>query len=281
MIRRSFGYLFPHEDEAPAASRELEENGCVVIHGVLTPQETEALAAEITAVFETEPSDRRAERPAEVDDMFRYAMLNRSPLSQQAIAHPRILEVIEPLLGDDCHIIANTAWRNPPHTNGDHGGAGWHIDAGPHIPLPPGTSWPKDIPHPVFAIGAHIFLEPCGMDEGPTGAIPGSHLSGQTPPLDRRQDDDLAYQGQGVVPLLADAGDVAFFVSDVWHRRMPSQPGDRGRFFLQAHYGRRDIAQRLETTAEVNQLSDAAIARAETPRAQTMIGLHKPFFYDG
>jgi alpha-D-xyloside xylohydrolase len=30
-----------------------------------------------------------------------------------------------------------------------------------------------------------------------------------------------------------------------WHRRLPPLPGDAGRFFLQAHYGRRDIAQRI------------------------------------
>ena len=64
-------------------------------------------------------------------------------------------------------------------------------------------------------------------------------------------------------------------------RRMPSGPGDTGRLFLQIHYGRRDIAQRLRTTAEVNQLSPEAIARAQTERERSVIGLHRPFFYDG
>jgi hypothetical protein len=71
------------------------------------------------------------------------------------------------------------------------------------------------------------------------------------------------------------------FVSDVWHRRLPSLPGDPGRFFLQCHYGRRDLAQRLRPTSESNQLSDEAQARATTRREQTLIGLHRPFFYDG
>ena len=82
-------------------------------------------------------------------------------------------------------------------------------------------------------------------------------------------------------PLLAKPGDVAFFVSDVWHRRMPTQPGDRGRFFLQAHYGRRDIAQRLKPTSERNHLSQEAIDRARSRRAKTVAGLHARFFYDG
>jgi hypothetical protein len=46
------------------------------------------------------------------------------------------------------------------------------------------------------------------------------------------------------------------------------------------HYGRRDIAQRIQTTDVANQLSDDAIARAKTEREKTVVGLHDPFFYD-
>jgi hypothetical protein len=51
--------------------------------------------------------------------------------------------------------------------------------------------------------------------------------------------------------------------------------------FLQVHYGRRDIAQRLHPTAQTNQVSEEAIARATSPRLRQLIGLHAPFFYDG
>ena len=82
-------------------------------------------------------------------------------------------------------------------------------------------------------------------------------------------------------PLLAEPGDVALFVSDVWHRRMPAGSADRGRFFLQVHYGRRDIAQRLRPTADVNHLSELAKQNLRSQREQVLAGLHKPFFYDG
>ncbi len=81
--------------------------------------------------------------------------------------------------------------------------------------------------------------------------------------------------------LSAEAGDELLFPSDVWHRRMPTTPDDEGRLFLQVHYGRRDIAQRLRPTLQTHQLSGEAIARAETPRDRTVLGLHDPFFYDG
>jgi hypothetical protein len=62
---------------------------------------------------------------------------------------------------------------------------------------------------------------------------------------------------------------------------MPTQEGEHGRFFLQSHYARRDIAQRLRPTSESNQVSPEAARRAKTDRERAVIGLHEPFFYDG
>jgi ectoine hydroxylase-related dioxygenase (phytanoyl-CoA dioxygenase family) len=270
MIRRAGGNLRPLHGEAPAAARQLERDGYTIIKGVLSPQEVEALAAEISAVFD-QPSPHFADEKGE----FRHAMLNSSPLSQQAVANRGILDAIEPLLGEDCHVIANTAWRNPP----GHKGGTWHVDAGPHIPRDEGVPWPDAIPYPVFAIGVHLFLKDCPLEAGPTAVMAGSHRSGRLPPRDKPWDMDLEYDGKGPVLMAARAGDAAMFVSDVWHRGTPDQ-ADIGRFFLQIHYGRRDIAQRIRFTREVNHLSPEAIERARTPRDRTVIGLHEPYFYD-
>ena len=280
MIRRVGGYLAYREDAPNEASAHLQAYGYVTAPAVFTSEEIDELRSEIDAVYEQMPPDGRGPY-TDAWPEFRYQMLNRSAACQRAIAHRGILDVIEPLLGEDCHVIANTAWRNPI-TNGEpHGGVGWHIDAGPHIPLSPEMTWPEDIPHPVFAIGTHIYLEDCDLVDGPTSVIPGSHLSGRTPPPKQLMDDDLEYNGQRETPMIAKAGDVGFFVSDIWHRRMPAQAGDRGRFFLQAHYGRRDIAQRLIIPEECHQLSPEAIARLETERDRTVAGLHPRLFYDG
>lgn len=283
MIRRGMPYLEHRDDPASDETAQLEREGYTVIRGLLTPAEVAELHAEISAIFERDPPDDRAARSLEDAAMFRYAMLNRSAASQRALAHPRLLGVIEPLLGEDCHVIANTAWRNPAGHPGSHGGQSWHVDAGPHIPLPEGVAWPADIPHPVFAIGVHIYLQDCVLEDGPTGVIPGSHLSGRPPPRERHLDDDLTWEGRGVEPLITRAGDAGLFVSDVWHRRMPTQDGDHGRFFLQVHYGRRDIAQRILPTRESDQLSPEARARAlaGSPRDRTVVGLHPGLFYDG
>ena len=283
MIRRGFPYLEYRDEPAGAATEQLEREGYTVVRGLFSPEEVAEMHAEISVVFERDPPDERGNnRPPEDQAMFRYAMLNRSAAAQKAVAKPELLAVIEPLLGEDCHVIANTAWRNPAGQPGSHGGQNWHIDAGPHVPLPEGVAWPANIPHPVFAVGVHIYLMDCALEDGPTGVLPRSHLSGKPPPKGRHLDDSLTYENRKVVPFVVKAGDVGFFVSDIWHRRMPTTLGrDKGRFFLQVHYGRRDIAQRILTTEQANQLSPEAIARAGTERERRVIGLHPAFFYDG
>ncbi len=271
MITRVLKNLHLHEGDVPAASRLLEADGWALLPQVLGGDEVAALAADVDAVFEAYPAERSRGDQAE----FRYEMLNRSAACQAVVAHPRILEVVEPLLGEDCHVIANTAWRNPPTFRGGP----WHTDAGPHVPRPEGVPWDDRIPYPVFAVAAHIMLRDCGEADGPTAIVPGSHRSGQLAPYDA--DESLTYDGRPPVHVVAKAGDVALFVSDAWHRGLPAREGGSGRYFLQVHYGRRDIAQRLRTTEVANQLTDDAIARATGARARALVGLHDPFFYDG
>ncbi|HEV3227575.1 MAG TPA: phytanoyl-CoA dioxygenase family protein [Acidimicrobiales bacterium] len=281
MITRRTGYLTLSTKPVPEASEQLQTEGYVALRGVFSPDEVAALAADVDRVFDDYPPDERVASKAEGHwEPFRYEMLNRSELVQRAVARREILDVIEPLLGEDCHVIANTAWRQPGGTS-THGGQFWHIDSGPHVPRPDGVPWDERIPYPVFAVASHLMLQDCPLDAGPTGVIPRSHTSGQSPPLDRMNDPDLECNGLPVLPLLAEAGDVLLFVSDVWHRRLSPTEADPGRYFVQCHYGRRDIAQRLRKTDAVNHLSQNAIDRATTTRDRTLIGLHEPFFYDG
>ncbi len=273
MIKRVFKNLGVYDGEAPAESAQLERDGWALLSGVFAADAVEAMKTEIDVAFTEFPSERsRTDK-----DEFRYEMFNRSAACQRAIGDPRILEVIEPLLGDDCHVIANTAWKNPP----DFKGGPWHCDAGPHVPRPEGVEWDDRIPYPVFAVAAHIMLADCSRADGPTAVVPGSHRSGRLAPFGSMNNEALTYDGRPPRLFEVSAGDVVLFVSDVWHRGMPAREGGRGRYFLQAHYARRDIAQRVRATEQVNQCSAEAIARADTPRARALIGLHDPFFYDG
>ena len=245
MLSRRGVYLRPRTDPVSPATEQLERDGYALVGDALSTRQTDQLRADVDKLF-AEPDTEL--RRANDGDEYRYAALNRSAHVQELVGNRVILDVIEPLLGEDCHVIANTAWRNPAGRQATHGGGGWHCDAGPHIPRPADVAWPDTIPYPVFVVAVHVLLAPMPIESGPTGVIPGSHRSGQAPPGDRRDDVTLTCGGQGAVTLVADAGDIQLFVSDIWHRRMPTLLGDPGRDFVQIHYGRRDIAQRLRTT---------------------------------
>jgi ectoine hydroxylase-related dioxygenase (phytanoyl-CoA dioxygenase family) len=216
MIKRVFKNLGVYDGDAPEASTQLERDGWALLPAVFDATAVAEMAAEIEAAF----VERQPERSRTDKDEFRYEMFNHSAACQRAIAHPRILEAIEPLLGDDCHVIANTAWKNPP----DFKGGPWHCDAGPHVPRPEGVEWDERIPYPVFAIAGHLMLAPCTRADGPTAVIPGSHRSGRLAPFDRMNDETLTYDGRPAKVFEVAAGDVVLFVSDAWHRGRGNRP---------------------------------------------------------
>ena len=136
MLSRRTGYLELSDRPAPDATSQLQDEGYVLLSQVFSADEVKELIEDVDRVFDEYPPDERV--PEKEDghwEPFRYEMLNRSAVVQRAIARREILDVIEPLLGEDCHVIANTAWRQPPGGS-THGGLKWHIDSGPHIPRP-------------------------------------------------------------------------------------------------------------------------------------------------
>lgn len=282
LIRKVHGYNQPFSGPGPYGAHCLEEEGHFLLRAAFTPEEVRALREEVEEVYRTVPPDwRKASPTREHAEQFRYELFNRSPLVQRAICRREILELVEPLLGDDCHVISCTSWRNPAGMEYAPRGQEWHVDGGPYIARPPEHAWPDHIPYPIFVITTHIYLQDVALEDGPTAILPGSHRSGRLPPSERMWDVDLTYEGQRGDIHLANAGDVTLFVSDTWHRRMPTTPTCKGRFFVQSAYGRREVAQRLIPTERMGMVSAAARARAQSERELEVLGIHPQVFYDG
>lgn len=281
MIHKSEHYNRPFAGSAPEGSRRLEQDGHHLARGVFAPNQIEQLRAEIDAVYRRYPPDARPGSPTlEHAEMFRYQMFNRSAACQAAIGDRALLDILEPLLGDDCHVISCTAWHNPAGRASAPEGMQWHVDGGPYIARPDGQRWPDHIAYPIFVVTTHIYLDDVTIDDGPTAVLPGSHKSGQLPPHERRWDLGLDYEGRGAEVHVARAGDVTFFVSESWHRRMPTTDACRGRYFLQTAFGRREIAQRVLLAEQWNCVGPDARVRAKTERQRQLLGLHPPGFYD-
>ena len=75
--------------------------------------------------------------------------------------------MIEPLLGENYHVVSNTAWRNLPTREKAPFDVGnpLHIAAGPHIARPADMLWDERISYPVFMIGCHDLLKDCGLNQ--------------------------------------------------------------------------------------------------------------------
>src|SRR5262245_5124572 len=120
---------FAYEGPAPEGTRALEQEGHYILRAEFSSEEVAALREEIVAVYARVPAEMRASAVSpEVGEMYRYQMFNHSPLCQAAIARPAILAILEPLLGNDCHVIACTSWRNPPGRALTPNGMEWHVD---------------------------------------------------------------------------------------------------------------------------------------------------------
>ena len=282
MFRRvdSLNYAV-HSADGPKLSQAIESEGHAILRSAFGPQEVATLRSELERIYaDSEPEMRSSAINRRVGDMFRYGVFNQSAAVQQAISSRSILDVVEPLLGSDCHVIACTSWDNPPGRSLTPHGLGWHIDGGPQVPRHGGTLWPRDIAYPIFIISSHIYLADVGSNDGPTACIPRSHTSGQTPPFDRIADDDLSFEGHQPVKHVVKAGDVDFRVSDIWHRRWPPSEISGRRIFIQTTYARRDIAQRIVRCEDLNHASPEALARCRSRRERILLGEHPESYFD-
>ena len=145
----------------PAASSTTRAGA--LLPGVLSPDRVADLAAEIRRAYEQIPADRRRPRTrsdrAGAIPLRDAESLGRLPAGGGGSGPFSMWS--SRYWARDCHVIANTAWWNPPAVEHTHGGGRWHIDAGPHVPLPDGVRWDRRVPHPVFAVAAHILLQDC------------------------------------------------------------------------------------------------------------------------
>ena len=144
MIRRIGGVLVARDPEsAPEESRQLQQAGFAVLPEVLAPDEVMSLktpssmcssAIRLTTERPSLPKMRR------ISGIVVESFRSSSSLHCQSAG----VERHRASLGEDCHIIANTAWNNPPAPGSE--GQAWHVDGGPHIPLPKGVRWPTELP---------------------------------------------------------------------------------------------------------------------------------------
>lgn len=241
--------------------KSLDECGYVLIPGVLEPLRIALLRC---AIDELQPLHWDYQGLLE----HYKCVFNRNPLWLSFLDLPPLIDLAEAVLGSDCHVIGQTAWRSHP----GYPGMGLHLDYLP-MELPDWIRARQDYSQPIQVLTAQLYL--CDIDEsvGPTRIVPGSHFAGRPP-----QEGEDSWLGQGARAVLCHAGDVLVFRSDLWHGGGANHSAGDKRDMLQVHYGRRMVAQKFSPYLAW-QFNPEVLEEA-TPRQRRLLGEHEESVYD-
>jgi phytanoyl-CoA hydroxylase len=233
---------------------DYHHNGFVVIKGLVPREDVEELQGLATGLLKGEieiPGLAPLMPGASLDQLYgrfsRIHMLHRvNATAEKHLLNPRVLDVLEALIGPDVLALQTMLFLNPP----GRGGQGWHQDSY-YI-----TTFPDVL------IGSWLALDKADEENGCLWIIPGSHAQPIYPTPDRAQTvhaedsfDDLdevqnvsdmdetrntlnrvVRQYPPPVPVPADPGDVVFFHGHVLHRSFPNRTADRMRRAFVSHY---------------------------------------------
>ncbi|WP_434625428.1 phytanoyl-CoA dioxygenase family protein [Pseudomonas sp. Z1-29] len=195
-------------------------------------------------------------------------VFNRDPFWLPYLEASGVIELAEAALGEDCHIIGQTAWRCHP----GFVGAALHLDYLP-MQLPPSLLAEPSFELPMQVFTAQFYLDDIDADLSPTRVITGSHKAGRAPMAGETQ-----WQGRAAKPVLCQAGDVLILRSELWHAGSDNRTADRTRYMLQVHYGRRMVAQKF--SPYLHWQFNPAVLAAATPRQRRLLGDHQEAEYD-
>ncbi len=120
-----------------------------------------------------------------VDGKYRYRLHTLLTWAHELVSVPRVLDVVESLIGPDILVYTTTFFIKEPHTEAI---TGWHQDA-TYFGL-----------RPYEHVSAWIALSPATRESGCMQFVPGSHTQGQ---LDHRAHSDAKILNTGGQQLMA------------------------------------------------------------------------------
>jgi len=211
-----------------------QENGFLVVRDVVAPDEVDELLGHIEDLAD--------------GSLLRIHMLHRQlPIHERFLLHPRILDVVQALVGPDVLALQSMLFLKPPGSPGQ----GYHQDSF-HIQTVPDTligAWlalePVDQENGCLWITAGSNHEPVYPDGSEHARPGGDRLLDGIPWVTGADDPDedhteltavaRRYAGREVAVELQ-PGDVAFFAGRVLHRSHANRSQARLRRSFVAHY---------------------------------------------
>lgn len=246
--------------DADECVSRLHRDGYALVRGVLSSADIEALREAVDRVFE-EPRFQRNR----YHEFIAVRLFETAEIFEELLTREPLISLVESVLGDDCHIIAQNVLRN----TSAHRLADFHVDD--LLIFPSGDEMPRHDPRmqiPVHVLGVQIPLTDLeSIEYGPSQYVPGSHASGKRPndPLEPE------FEGRGPDTVLCRAGDIYLHNGQCWHRGLPNR-SDRTRYLFQQTYARRWVSQRFHPFVNY-QIPRHVLERADA-RRRRVLGLH-------
>ena len=247
--------------EEAAAVETVQRDGIAVLHGLLTPPELAAARREFDALQlaagRGESTDAANRGARTVVCTCQHVPVGATPALGGLLSHPRVLAVVEALLGGQSYV---EMMRTNRYTPGHPGMAG-HSD-GRMVP-------------PYDTIATQVFLDGIDAANGALTYAPGSHaqyflqrpaglpvLGGaqQPPPPPFGDDAVIQAAAEGFVPVKLAAGSVTFRIGQLWHAVNPVQQLRRS--VSGSYAARRSRSIRPHTSLLVGTVETAAEAAA-------------------
>lgn len=250
--------------------RAMEEDGFAYFPSALDEDEIIRLRRAMDELTALPESYDRHTAPAEHGFMNKSInnAFNRDPVFVPYLDRPQIIDLVEAIHGDDCHIIGMTAWVTGPGRPDQTLHADWQP-----LELPEDVMEDPRVKIPIYISTLHFYLDDIYQELGPTNFVPGSHRAGRRPHAG-----ETSWKGVGEQSILCKAGDAVLFRSEVWHRGT-ANTSEQTRYLLQVHYAQRMITQKLPPYLNKFQFNSELLRQA-TPRQLRLLGDHTRGAYD-
>ena len=226
---------------------QLDQQGYLLLPGVLTPAQVAEVADRAEAVWVEEGAQAGSENYIEPGVRRLANLANKGKEFRRLLVHPAVLEAVHAVLGPRVRInmlnardaLPHGTAVQPLHTDADHGAK---ADAQGYL-----------------VCTAIWMLDPFTRENGATRLVPGTHRS---PALPKEVLSDVMAPHPDEVYVTGQPGDVFVFNGHCWHAGGANHTDSPRRAIL-AHYARADQPQRLNQKQSISPEVQAALSPLE------------------
>jgi ectoine hydroxylase-related dioxygenase (phytanoyl-CoA dioxygenase family) len=233
--------------------KQLDELGYLIFKSLLSHAQIETILSRLEELWSLEGDHAGEENYIEPGVRRLANLANKGEMFRSLYAHPRVLEVVEMVMGPDIRASMVNARDVPPHT-------------GVRMPFHMDSDKGRIRDELGYSAATAIWmLDEFTTANGATAFMPGSHLLGKSP---KEVLADLNASHPAEIVIEGQPGDVLVFNGHCWHAGRPNGTEGHRRAIL-VHYLRADVPR----PENRRQHMDGEQVTVLAPRERELLGL--------